>query len=516
MISLLSSLVLLSSALVSTPQYPNSNQLPRPWGGNKWRHYGEGKFTGKGLPGAVGLVKLTGGAVKVQSIYQGRSNDRRYLLNGILDREFHVTAELRGKGKVRIEVESTASGRMTPKTMRKKVQVSPWFTAGEKWQTITFKGVENNPYCDGQFVTFRMESPGDVELRRPSFFYPDPAANAGKLKLSPAHTFVSLGEIALFKVLYEGKSPIMLRTYADASGNALTLNTQVRGKAFTLPASEKPGTRRINVSVPGEKLSRIGMVTAIPGDKFELLEQKAAHIKLPRKMNLLFLGDSLTDYYRGHNYIDMACFFIDRLNPGMITADNRGIGGDNCRYMIRRLTSVEKDEKSFPGSNNRARYFNMFNQKYDRIYIFIGANDSKVHSSTDWKVPYVTLPDQRKNIRAILKLLRRKFPRVPIVMIGAPNYHWELARKNALNRVKRYPKADVVMFCQVDDVKNFNRNAKAAAEEYNAKFIDTFSMTTVSKERKIMYEGDGVHLALPGEIFFAGVVLDDLASVFKK
>lgn len=504
------SLLLIASSLVFTPQYPNNNLLPRPWLGNKWVHSGEGKFTGKGLPGAVGLVKLTGGAVRVQSVFQAQSNDRRSLIDGILDREFHVTAELRGKGKVRIEVESLGSGKNIPKEYRKKISVSQWFTAGEKWQKISFKDVQNNPYCNAQYVTFRMESAGDVEIRKPAFFYP--AFDGKKLVVTPAAAFVRQGEKADFKVAYSGKNPVMLRTYAQASGNNLTVDRELKEKTFKLPGTGKPGTRRINVSVPAENLSRIAMVTELPKEKYDMLAQKAAAVKLHRKMNLLFLGDSLTDYYRGHNYVDMVCFFLNLSNPGMITADNRGIGGDNSRYMIRRLLSVEKDEKNFPGSNGRARYFNMLNKKYDRIYLFIGANDSKVWSKTNWKIPYVTLKDQPIFITQILQFLKRRFPGVPVVIIGAPNYHWELARKNAFDRVKRYPKGNVVMFCQVDDVKNFNRNAQKCAAENKVKFISTFEATSASKERKAMFEGDGVHLALPGEVFFAATVLDDLAG----
>lgn len=496
------------------PQYLEANLLPRTWIGNRWTHSGPGKFSTKGLPGAVGLIKFTGGSVRALSIYGARSNDRRYLTDGMLDREYQVTADLRGKGRIRIEVESKASGKHVPAAFRKKTVVSPWFTATDKWQKIVFKGVENNPYCDAQYVTFRMESEGDVELRQPALDYPK--FDGSKLQLDPVSTFVRCGEKTDFNIVYNGKAPVMLRTYAGASGNKLVQNIQLKEKKFSLPGTGKAGTRKVNVSVPAEKLSRIAMTTELPKEKFDLLEKKAQSIKLPRKMKLLFLGDSLTDYYRGHNYTDMVRFFLNRSNPDMMITDNRGIGGDNCRYMIKRLTSVEKDEKSFPGSNGRARYFNMFNQKYDRIYIFIGANDSKVHSKDNWQTPYVTLPDQQKNIRAILQLLQRKFPGVPVVIIGAPNYHWEIAKSNALARMKRYPKGNVVMFCQEKNVQDFNKNAQKAAAECKVKFIETFSVTSASKERKAMFEGDGVHLALPGEVFFAGIVLDDLASVFKK
>ena len=501
-------------AFAILPQCSGTNLLPRTWIGGKWVHSGPGKFSAKGLPGAVSWMKLTGGAVRVLSTYGAKSNDRRYLTDGMLDRGFEVTAELRGKGRLRIEVESKASGSYVPGPFKSKTVVSQWFTATDKWQKILFKGVENNPWCDAQYVTFRMASAGEIEVRRPALTYP--AFEESKLLLSPVSTFVRCGEKASFNVTYQGKAPLMLRSYAAASGNKLVQNLPLKEKQFTIEGTGKAGTRRVNVSVPAEKLSRIAMVTELPKEKYDMLAKKAAAVKLPRKMKILFLGDSLTDYYRGHNYTDMVRFFLDRSNPGMIITDNRGIGGDNCRYMIKRLTSVEKDERSFPNSNGRARYFNMFNQKYDRIYLFIGANDSKVHSKDNWQTPYVTLPDQLTNMRAILKLLQRKFPGVPIVILGAPNYHWEIARSNAMARVKRYPGKNIVMFCQEKDVQDFNSNARKAAAECNVKFIENFSVTSASKERKAMFEGDGVHLALPGEVFFAGVVLDDLAGVFKK
>ena len=96
-----------------------------------------------------------------------------------------------------------------------------------------------------------------------------------------------------------------------------------------------PGFHQISASTAGH--SATSSIDVQPENVFRTTDEIAGRIKLNQPVSVLFLGDSLSDFYRGYNYIDRIGFWVGKYNPGKFTFRNAGVGGDFCKRMLDRL-----------------------------------------------------------------------------------------------------------------------------------------------------------------------------------
>jgi lysophospholipase L1-like esterase len=83
----------------------------------------------------------------------------------------------------------------------------------------------------------------------------------------------------------------------------------------------------------------------------------AARINLPEGARLAFLGDSLTDFYRGRNYVDLVSRACASKFGDRVSVMNAAIGGNNIKQIEARLAHDVLDKKP------------------THVFIFEGAND---------------------------------------------------------------------------------------------------------------------------------------------
>ncbi|MCK5801773.1 MAG: carbohydrate binding domain-containing protein, partial [Lentisphaeria bacterium] len=115
---------------------------------------------------------------------------------------------------------------------------------------------------------------------------------------------------------------------------------------------------------------------AMSADAYESMG-KAAKALPAKPRHLLFIGDSLSDQKRGYNYVDKIGYWLSERTDGQGTVKNVGVGGD---YISRVWQRLNKNPKSY----RLNMYEDIFKPKPSRVFIFLGHNDSKAKSTTNY------------------------------------------------------------------------------------------------------------------------------------
>ncbi|MBR1437097.1 MAG: hypothetical protein IJ587_01040 [Synergistaceae bacterium] len=163
------------------------------------------------------------------------------------------------------------------------------------------------------------------------------------------------------------------------------------------------------------------------------------------KGNVVFLGDSLTDYVK-----------FDELLPD-VKAVNRGIAGDTTFGVLNRLDEV-------------------ISRKPSKLFVLIGCNDVFFGVSNDKIIG---------NIRTIIKRVREGSPETKIYLETVmPTYpDFETNRPN-------------------DTINALNVKIKALADETGCKLVDTHSRMAEDGILPLKYTVDGIHLNGSGIVWW--------------
>ena len=151
------------------------------------------------------------------------------------------------------------------------------------------------------------------------------------------------------------------------------------------------------------------LVDVAPSDWFASVNKIAGRIKLTKPLHILYLGDSLSDYDRGRNYVDKVNFFLNKYNPGKANSRNYGVSGDDISRVCARIAGNAK-------AIRKKRYSGLFDRKYDVAFIFLGHNDTKASSANDYKIALIPPVRQEQYYRTLIAKLRTEgIPRIVLV-----------------------------------------------------------------------------------------------------
>ena len=129
--------------------------------------------------------------------------------------------------------------------------------------------------------------------------------------------------------------------------------------ALSIPQENREGFRRIVAVDPTTGQKAEAHFSIYPAATAAEFRDLAARIDLPAGARLVFLGDSLTDFYRGRNYVDLVARACASKCGDRVTVINAGIGGNNIKQIEARLAHDVLDKKP------------------THVFIFEGANDCK-------------------------------------------------------------------------------------------------------------------------------------------
>lgn len=228
----------------------------------------------------------------------------------------------------------------------------------------------------------------------------------------------------------------------------------------------------------------------------------AARVAVDGHKDILFLGDSLTDFDRDRNHASMLAYYLEKAHPGAFSVYNYAIGGDFCKRLCDRLNG----RKSY----RLESFADIWSRHYDWAFVFLGANDTKTSSGKDFKVPGTPPDRQEKVMGEIIALLQeRGVTRVILVSPAVANW----PRCQEVTRRRLETRKSVSRFGEPKHLEAFAAVCRQLAEKTaGVEFLDIYTPMKARADVSEMTRDDGVHLVDKGYRFVACRLFEHLAD----
>lgn len=229
----------------------------------------------------------------------------------------------------------------------------------------------------------------------------------------------------------------------------------------------------------------------------------ADKVVIPKPINALWLGDSLSDFSRGMNQVDLISHYLNRHDPGKVTFYNYAVAGD---FITRTLDRVDGKK----GTVKLARYADFNSRAYDWAFVFLGANDTKASSATNYEKPFVSLEEQEKCfVELISRLRQRGVKRVVLISSHSSDFASNCEKSAKINKVHN-------RFGDPRHIEAYNAVLKRIAAEQGCEYLDLYTEMKARPDKvSLLRPKDGVHLSDAGCRFVAEKVLSYLAGEGK-
>ncbi len=265
-------------------------------------------------------------------------------------------------------------------------------------------------------------------------------------------------------------------------------------------ATHLQSTGRIGVYSEADAAVADVLITTLPEDEWKSIDAIASRIKFDKPQRILFIADSLADFERGFNFVDKFEFWLNQHNPHKCFIHNAGIGGNYIEWVFNCLSGK---------SNYRTHmYKGLMDKEWDRIFIFLGQNDTRHHYlASIGKPDYQPVPEEKHAdyLRGAIKLLQEK-SKAKITLISPISTNWEASAKSAehaKNTGKPY-----VIFGEPDRVEAYFKTVQEVAAEFNLDVIDIYNPVKEMPNKAELFTPDGVHLTMKGHNYFCTKLLE--------
>jgi len=269
--------------------------------------------------------------------------------------------------------------------------------------------------------------------------------------------------------------------------------------AWRLPAAATARVGRFRVIAAHQGRTAVSWVEVKSIRDFTALTEAAEQVRLPAGTHLLALGDSLSDYDRGWNYLNLTESFVNRKHPGTLKISNYAIGGDDIKRVAKRFRHAV--DPKLPNEVFQKRYRGILEAKYTHILIFLGQNDTKSSYTSNFTVTYVPTPEFEQHWRALLDALKTQFPEAKLIL--ASPICVNSARQEELSKIILKTKPNVWQFGIERHVRAYDEVVKKMAREYQASYLDLYTPSSQADPAGIFRADDGLHLAPGGQQFMA-------------
>ncbi len=293
------------------------------------------------------------------------------------------------------------------------------------------------------------------------------------------------------------------RTVADAESFDLKISVDRPSKYSVKTDGLEPGIHTVEFRHLPSKTTHKFYVDVVDRLTWEAFDQAAKQIEFKTlPVHLLFLGDSLTDLFRGQNYVDKIAFWLGRRLGSQATVRNAGVGGD---YILRVWDRLNADPKSY----RLEMYGDLYQPRPTHVFFFLGHNDSKLSSTSGYTRPVVE-PSQYLETyrRAIRKVQQETGARIAV--ISATSSVYEITQATAeKSRTRGKPHN---LFGKPEALEQFNALARQAAGECGADWIDVYEPTRLHRDKPSLFTADGVHVSNLGNRLLALKILEYLGQ----
>jgi lysophospholipase L1-like esterase len=384
-----------------------------------------------------------------------------------------------------------------------------------KWQNLSFEFDVKNPQVHMISVVAELRGEkshvyiDDVSLK---------AIQAPELSLESlkGHMVLPVGSICpefSFKLTKSGKplpeaATSLYIIAPDGKYSVTELVTGNNGKCRYLPKNKElkePGTWRIVCSAIKFGIRTEMFIDVMNKGIFNQTDSIAKRVKVKNPLRILYLGDSLTDFYRGHNYTDKINFWLNKYNPGTASFINAGVGGDFITRMWKRIQGIDGRRKAY----RQNMYDGLFDKKTDMVFIFLGHNDTKADSASNYRKPVVNTKTQEETYRKVIAYIRSKSNAKIVLLTSSSSF---FPRCKALTEKLAKLGRKHVLFGQPEKLEAFNTVIKKLSKELNLDCVDVYTPTQKHPDKAQLFDpNDGIHLTEKGNDFIAMLLLDYLA-----
>ncbi len=381
-------------------------------------------------------------------------------------------------------------------------------TLSDEWQQVTL--VFSAADVDVNQMALIAEVEGDEAIA-----YLDDAELAvtrtaeGSLSVETGYMMVPVGQAAEIAVRatvgdepMAGGTVLLVRRTAEATiQQPLTLDADGRASCSVEPV-EQSGLVEVGFVSPELGDTATAYVDVVDWATYEVFAAAAAAARLDEQpAHLLFLGDSLTDQMRGRNYVNQVGFWLRKTRGDHVTVRNAGVGGDYITRVWDRLNGSTTVYKAW-------MYDNLYEPMPTRIFIFLGHNDSKLTSTSDFTQSVVSPSDFDATYREVIEKLRADTG-ATLTIISATSSLYEITLPTAQKLLETRGAAS--LFGKPEVLEQFNAIAKKVADETACSFLDAYAPTQNHPDKQSLFTSDGVHMTLEGNRLVALEILRHLS-----
>ena len=229
---------------------------------------------------------------------------------------------------------------------------------------------------------------------------------------------------------------------------------------------------------------------------------------------VLYLGDSISDFDRGSNHVDRLQAKLDAATPRMVSIYNYAIRGDYIDRLLDRLDGKK-------GTFALDRFNGIWGRQYDWAFVFLGHNDTRATSETDFAEPLVPIAAVAPGYEKLVAILREKGVS-RIILVSPSSSNFEQCSENAEKRLAALKagkggKAKVaVRFGDPKLMEAFAEAVRGVAAARGCEYFDVYTdMKTVPDKASYFRPGEGVHLSAKGHEYIAQRTFEYLQSHTK-
>ena len=294
-------------------------------------------------------------------------------------------------------------------------------------------------------------------------------------------------------------------TNGDATADEeLAIGGAVSELAFTAPVTPEERLFQVRVGSEDAGASDFAYLHVVDAATYAKFEVAAAATKLDGPAHLLFLGCSLTDFQRDHNYTDEVAFWLWKIHGGAVTYRNAGVGGDFITRTWPRLDGV-------PGTYRLYMFDDLFEPPPTHAFIFLGHNDTKLKPKPeytcpdDYTDPVVSFEDWDSQMRlAIGKIQTESGAHVTVLSSSSSVY--EICAQRVIDRIAA-GKSGGSLFGKPEVMERFNAIAREFAADTGCGFVDVYTPIFEYPDKPSLFTRDGVHMNMEGNWLVALEVL---------
>lgn len=297
--------------------------------------------------------------------------------------------------------------------------------------------------------------------------------------------------------------PVLVVQHRAAGTQAQELNTGLDGLVkITIKAPDDPELIRVDLVQRDLGQTATYYCDVVPRAMYDSFMKLAETTKIQPHQHWLFLGDSLTDFSRGFNYVDQVMYWL-RYHPGQMTFRNAGVGGDYITRSLDRLNGKA-------GTHRLEMYDGMFDPKPTHVFMMLGHNDSKLTSSSNFAEPVVKPEDYKAQFAEFIAKVKEKTGGAPFTLLSPTSSVYEITKANADKAVAAGRGAS--LFGKPEVMARYTQLTQEVAAATGCDFIDVFTPTRDFPNKPTLFTADGVHLSLEGNHVLALVILKHLVQ----